>query len=235
MLIQPAGGVIGFASAQDAEDAGYAPDTRDGTAQMVQNERAAKADALILKQAQAQGVAPGSIRKTGPVLLADGVSTLTIPAGWMRVVSQMSKAGEGAANTQGHVNAVSIDLIAHPATGNVALVLTMNFPNTDVGRELNGSNLQQNLKQFGTMANSTGDVSNRSGGKIGDWLMRARVRRTTWGGLSGIAISPPPGVPSNSGNMIMVGKGNKAYAFQMVGKGKTAPGTAALIKSFRAR
>ena len=53
--------------------------------------------------------------------------------------------------------------------------------------------------------------------------------------LSGIAVSPPPGMSKNAGNIIMVGRGDKLYMFQMMNKGKTAPNTAALIKSFRPR
>ena len=228
MLRQPANNVIGFPSAQAAEEAGYRPDPSDGTAQIVQN----RADQKMMAQDAAIGggtgipSAPGAVKRSGRVLLADGRSILTVPVGWQRLVSQQGKDSK---------NNVSIDLMAHPGTGNMALLVTMNFPNVDVGRELSSGKAARDFKKFGTAANSTGEISNVGGGRVGDWATNAKIQRTKWGGLNGIAVSPPPRQGKAYGNIIMVGRGNKLYMLQLMTKGKTAPNTAAMIKSFQPR
>lgn len=224
MMRQPNSNVIGFASAEAAEEAGYKPDPRDGTLQRVQREAEQKMSA---EEEETSSNASGP-KRSGRVYLADGKSIITIPAGWQRLVSQAKQEGQ---------SGFSIDLIMHPATGNMAAVMTMNFPGIDVGRELSGNNVANRLKQFGTMANSNGQISNAGGSNVGDWATKARVRRTKWGGLTGIAVSPPSDIQAKTGvkmgNMIMVGRGSKAYMLQIMNKGKSAPNTSAMIKSFR--
>ena len=247
MLRQPNGNVIGFPSAQAAEEAGYKADPSDGTASLVQRESQQQMAARIQSingglgpEAGEQiggGAAGGAanIKRSGRVYLADGVSIITIPQGWTRLASQQRKDGK---------SDVSVDLIAHMGTGNIALLLTMNVPGVDVGRELASPNkVNQNLQQFGRMANSTGSISSSGAGRMGDFANQARIRPTTWGGLKGIALTPPASMTAKMtaqsgvkmGSMIIVGRGSKAYMLQMMNKGQSAPNTAALIKSFRPR
>ena len=228
MMRQPNSGVIGFASARAAEEAGYKPDPRDGTLAQVRGQ--IEAQQFAREQASASAAGNGGarafVKPSGKVVLGDGRSTLTIPAGWQRLASNsQSKNG----------SSFSIDLIMHPGSKKAAILLTMTIPNVDVGRQLASGRFANNLKRFGAMANSSGEISNSGAGKVGDWLGQAKVRRTRWGGLNGVAVSPPPGVGSGAGNMLMVGRGNKLYMFQLTGEGKTPPNTSAMIKSFKAR
>ncbi len=228
MMRQPNGGVIGFSSAQAAEEAGYKPDPRDGTLQQVRG----AIDAKQFEMEQQSAAAAGSggkrafVKPSGKVILGDGHSTMTVPAGWQRLISDsQSKNG----------STFSIDLMMHPASKKSAILFTMTVPNVDVGRQLSSGQFANNLKRFGTMANSSGDISNSGVGKVGDWMSQAKVRRTRWGGLNGVAVSPPSSMGANAGNMLMVGRGNKLYVFQIAGKGKSPASTSAMIKSFQAR
>ena len=228
MLRQPNTGVIGFESARAAEEAGYKPDPRDGTLAQVRGQ--VEAQQFAREQQAAASAGNGGkrtfVKPSGKVILGDGRSTMTVPAGWQRLVSDnQSKDGSN----------FSIDLMLHPASKKAAILVTMTVPNVDVGRELSSGRFASNVKRFGTMANSSGEISNSGVGKVGDWLGQAKVRRTRWGGLNGVAISPPPGSGANAGNMLMVGRGNKLYIFQVAGKGKTPANTSAMIKSFKAR
>ncbi len=228
MLRQPNSGVIGFDSARAAEEAGYKPDPRDGTLQQVQGN--IEAQQFDREQQSAAAARSGGtrtyVKPTGPVILGDGRSTLTVPPGWQRLIS-------GGETKDGQT--VSIDLMMHPKSKKAAILFTMTVPNVDVGRELSSGRFASNIKRFGQMANSSGEVSNSGAGKVGDWLQNARVRRTRWGGLNGVAVSPPPGAGAEAGNMLMVGRGNKLYLFQLAGKGAPPAGTSAMINTFVAR
>lgn len=228
MLRQPNTGVIGFASARAAEEAGYKPDPRDGTLQQVSG--TIEKQQFEKEQQSAMAASNGGkrtfLKPSGKVILGDGRSTLTVPEGWQRLVSD-SQSKDG--------STFSIDLMMHPASKKAAILFTMTIPNVDVGRELSSGRFASNIKRFGTMANSSGEVSNSGVGKVGDWLGNAQVRRTRWGGLNGVAISPPPGAGTGAGNMLMVGRGNKLFMFQVAGKGKTPANTSTMINSFQAR
>ena len=228
MLNQPNGGVIGFPSARAAEEAGYKPDPRDGTLQQVRGNIEAQQFQREKESAAAarNGGERTYVKPTGPVILADGVSTMTVPQGWIRLVSTSSRDASGKS---------SFDVMIHPKTKKTAILLTLIFPNINVERELQADNLATSINRFGRAVNSSGEVSNAPGGRTGDWLSQARVRRTVWGGVKGIAISPPPGVGANAGNMLMVGRGNKAYAFIIAGEGQTPTNASTMINSFRAR
>ena len=228
MMAQPNSNVIGFASARAAEEAGYKPDPRDGTLAQVRG--AIEQKQFALEQEAASDARNGGtrsfIKPSGKVILGDGRSTMTIPPGWQRLVSD--------GRTQNGSN-VSIDLMMHPASKKAAILLTMTIPNVDVGRELSSGRFAANVQRFGTVANSTGEVNSSGIGRVGDWLSQAKVRRTRWGGLNGVAISPPPAAGPTAGNMLMVGRGNKLYVFQLSGEGKTPPNSSTMINTFRAR
>ena len=228
MLNQPPGNVIGFSSARAAEEAGYKPDPRDGTLQQVRGNVEAQQFQRERESALAarNGGTRSYVKPTGPVILGDGRSTMTVPSGWIRLVStSQQEAG----------SQMSFDVMIHAKTKKTALMLTMVFPGINVERELQADNLATSINRFGTAVNSSGEVSNAPGGKTGDWLAKARVRRTVWGGIRGIAISPPPDVGANAGNMLMVGRGNKAYAFIIAGEGQTPANASTMINSFKPR
>ncbi len=228
MMRQPNAGVIGFASAREAEEAGYRADPRDGTLQQVRNTVEQKQLAMEKEAATAarNGGKRTYIRPSGRVILGDGRSTLVVPADWQRIASdQQTQEGRN----------FSIDLMIHPRSKKIALLLTMTVPNVDVGRQLSSGQFANNINRFGAVANSSGEISNSGAGKVGDWLQQAKVRRTRWGGLTGVVVSPPPSARSKSGNLLIVGRGNKAYMFMMAGEGKAPASTSNMIKSFRAR
>jgi len=228
MMRQPNAGVIGFASAREAEEAGYKPDPRDGTLAQVrgnieQKQFAMERDAATAAQS---GGKRTYIKPSGKVILGDGRSTMTVPADWMRIASDQQ--------TQNGSN-FSIDLMMHQKSKKIALLLTMTVPNVDVGRQLSSGQFARNMNRFGTAVNSSGNISNSGAGKFGDWMSQAKVRRTRWGGLNGVVVSPPASAGSKAGNLLMVGRGNKAYMFMMAGEGKTPSSTSQMIKTFQAR
>ena len=229
MMRQPNDNVIGFASAADAEEAGYKPDPSDGTRQTVirqlqQNTESAEEEAVANGRG---GNGIGGVKSTGIVVLADGVSTMTMPPGWRRIISQKQNGAEQS----------TFDLMAYPGSESVAIVFTMEFPKINVGAELSSKNVITNARRFGDMVNSNGQISNSGNGTSGDWVSKAKIARTRWGGLTGVAIEPPPELRKlgSTSNMIMVGRGTKLYAFMMIGKGKPPANTTTLLKSFKAR
>ena len=228
MMSQPNSGVIGFPSARAAEEAGYLPDPRDGTLQQVRGNVEQKQFAMEQEAAQTarNGGKRTFIKPSGKVILGDGRSILVVPADWQRVASdQQTEQGRN----------FSIDLLVHPRSKKIALLLTMTVPNVDVGRQLNSGQFANNINRFGTAVNSSGEISNSGAGKVGDWLAQAKVRRTRWGGLNGVVVSPPPSAGSKTGNLLIVGRGNKAYMFMLAGEGTTPASTSSLIKSFQAK
>ena len=228
MMKQPNGGVIGFPSARAAEEAGYLPDPRDGTLQQVRGNLEQQQFAKEKESAMAarNGGTRTFIKPSGKVILGDGRSTLVVPSDWQRIASdQKSEQGRN----------FSIDLMMHSKSKKMALLLTMTVPNVDVGRQLNSGQFANNINRFGNAVNSSGEISNSGAGKVGDWLQQAKVRRTRWGGLNGVVVSPPPSAGTKAGNLLVVGRGNKAYMFMMVGEGKTPPSTSSMIKSFQAK
>ena len=228
MMRQPNSGVIGFSSAREAEEAGYKPDPRDGTLAQVRGQIEKKQ--FEMEKDAAASAPPGTkrtfVKPNGKVILGDGRSTMTVPSDWMRI-------GSDRQSQQGRD--FTIDLMMHPKSKKIALLLTMTVPNIDVGRQLSSGQFANNMNRFGTAVNSSGDISNSGAGKFGDWMQQAKVRRTRWGGLNGVVVSPPPSVGSKAGNLLMVGRGNKAYLFTIGGEGKTPASTSAMIKSFVAR
>ncbi len=228
MMNQPNSGVIGFSSAQAAAEAGYSPDPRDGTLQQVRGNFEQKQFAREQEAARAaqNGGKRNFIKPSGKVILGDGRSTMVVPPDWQRVASDR--------NSQNGSN-FSIDLMMHAKSKKIAIMLTMTVPNVDVGRQLSSGQFANNINRFGTAVNSTGEISNAGAGKVGDWLQQAKVRRTRWGGLNGVVVSPPPSARDKSGNLLIVGRGNKAYMFMMAGEGKAPASTSQMIKSFQAR
>ena len=229
MMRQPNDNVIGFASAAAAEEAGYKPDSSDGTRQTVMRqlqERTESAEEDSVANGRG-GNGIGGVKSTGIVVLADGVSTMTMPPGWRRIISQK----------QGGADQSTFDLMAYPGSESVAIVFTMEFPKINVGAELSSKNVITNARRFGDMVNSNGQISNSAGGTSGDWISKAKIARTRWGGLTGVAIEPPPQLRKmgSASNMIMVGRGTKLYVFMMIGKGKPPANTTTLLKSFKAR
>lgn len=228
MMRQPNAGVIGFPSAKAAEEAGYKADPRDGTLSQVRGNIEQKQFAMEKEAAAAaqNGGQRTFIKPSGKVILGDGRSTLVVPADWQRIASdQQTKDGSN----------FSIDLMMHQKSKKIALLLTMTVPNVDVGRQLSSGQFANNINRFGTAVNSSGEISNSGADKVGDWLQQAKVRRTRWGGLNGVVVSPPPSANSKTGNLLVVGRGNKAYMFMMAGEGQAPASTSSMIKSFQAR
>ncbi len=228
MMRQPNDSVIGFPSAKAAEEAGYRADPRDGTLQQVRGNIEQKQFAMEQQSAQAaqSGGKRTYIKPSGKVILGDGRSTMVVPADWMRIASDQQ--------TQNGSN-FSIDLMMHQKSKKIALLLTMTVPNVDVGRQLSSGQFARNMNRFGTAVNSSGSISNSGAGKFGDWMQQAKVSRTRWGGLNGVVVSPPPSAAAKAGNLLMVGRGNKAYMFTIAGEGKSPASTSGMIKSFQPR
>jgi hypothetical protein len=214
MLRRPAGRVIGFASAQDAEEAGYMP--ASGYAGV-----SPSFDRNVAQAGNSTGAPTRRIR------LADGVSTILLPSGWQHSGNQRQ--------TQNGV-AINSDMFMPPGGKGVVMLMTMNLPNlpagTDIGRMLRSGNLQNALSQAGTR----GPINNQ----LSNTLNNLSTRPATLGGLRGVAVTPKStagmGIPRNTRlQTIVAGRGSKLY--MLIGGYENRPpaGYSRLVQSFQPR
>jgi hypothetical protein len=216
MLRQSADRVIGFASAREAEEAGYKPDPSDGTASM-----AAPAPAMSGTSAV------GATSRGGKITLSDGVSTIVLPAGWRRM-SFPSRSTNGMT--------FSYDILMNPQTKQTAFVGAIKRPGMNFTQELRPEKVQTTLNSLGGLSATGGRISTGSSQQLANWAATANPRPTSWGGLRGVSIKPPATAKATDGNLVMVGRGDKAYLYSIVkqpGQGDTA--TRSMLSTFRPR
>ncbi len=94
MLMAPPDQIIGFASAQDAQEAGYAPASQYGDAFGMDARQMAVADAQNNPEtssgASSNVTTVNRTKKSQRIVLADGASSVLLPPNWQRVISTTS-------------------------------------------------------------------------------------------------------------------------------------------------
>lgn len=219
MLRQPAERVIGFASAKDAEEAGYKPDPTDGTAAM-----AASADTGSANALPGSGLTPS---KGGTITLSDGASTVNLPAGWTRV-STPSRSTNGIT--------FSLDILTNPKSQGMVMIGILKRPGINMAKQLDSSRIQSNLDVMGGLSATGGRISTGASQELANWAATTKIRSASWGGLKGVSMTPPAKAGANQGNLIIVGRGEKLYLYTSGTKtGGQIPGAKALLASFRPR
>ena len=189
MLRQSPGRVIGFASAKDAEEAGYMPGA--GYAGIDPSFDRAYANGGSVST---RGGSGGEAAQR--VTLADGTSTILVPAGWQRLMSDKQKD-------------MSIDMFVGPQKG-MALVMSMRIP-------MGNGYSAENLMSPRVMRSVLGQVGNSSGdARMSSALRNAKVEDVRLGGLRGITMTMPKNAIRGlgGGRSYIVGTGDRFYIAQ---------------------
>ena len=195
MLRQPAGIVIGFASAAEAEEAGYRASAY-GSSDSLYGLTASEIFA-----AKRRTVTGNSVQGTR-ITLSDGVSTVILPRGWKH-----TRLGQQNINTQGGAISYQMDMIS-PGGKQVGMVfMFMKLPaNVNVESFLGPDKVEQLRQQLRTRAGSDP--------KVAAAIEGAQFGAGKLGGLSGMTMIPGKGAklpPGMSGITTIVGKGSKMY------------------------
>lgn len=195
MLRQPAGLVIGFSSAEQAEEAGYLPSAYPMGVSLYGLTSAEIAAAR--RRAVAASAAQGR-----RITLADGRSTVILPNGW-------THQPVGTQNVGTHVGGASfqMDLLSSPGgKGGISFVF-MNVPGQgDIEKFLTPQGVEQLRQRLRQRAGSDGSVASA--------LEGAQLGTATLGGLRGLTIIPGKGakLPAGmAGRLTIVGRGSKMY------------------------
>jgi hypothetical protein len=161
------------------------------------------------------------------VRLADGASSILVPAGWQHSGNQRQ--------TQSGVT-INSDMFMPPGGKGVVTLMTMNLPNlppgTDIGNILRSGNLKNAINQAG----SRGPINNQ----LSNVLNNLSTRPATLGGLRGVAVTPRTvagtGMPRNM-NMqtLLAGRGSKLYMLIGGYEGRPPAGYSSLVRSFQPR
>ena len=219
MLMAPPDRIIGFASAQDAQEAGYAPASQYGGAFGLDVHQMAVADARDNPEPVAVPVAKSSAPNSNPtvvnrsnraqrVLLSDGVSSVLLPPNWKRTRSFVQ-------NNVGNTREISDDFQSLRG-GGVLEFSTFEFP-AALAKQMSMGKMKQVMIGVGN-------------GKF-------VVRDTSLGGLPAMVVTDKYGgdLPVGMGKKsVMAMRGNKSYALSYMGS-KNIPGAASIINSFRPR
>jgi hypothetical protein len=219
MLRQPAGIVIGFASADEAIEGGYRPDpTCRPDVPHVEYTRV-----RVEIQTQSTGTGGGLTtvnrgRAAQRITLADGVSTVLLPPNWRRTQSgRRTIAGYSSlADTLQPLNGrgtVRFSFVTAPGGVNAAPFLTPTAFRAG----------------FNTL-NRQGGATSQAANIVNNAILSAGRA----GGLSGVALRPRPGVriPELADRTVVVARGSKIYVVEVQ---STAPGAQAVLRSFQPR
>ncbi|HEX8464828.1 MAG TPA: hypothetical protein VF627_09455 [Abditibacterium sp.] len=202
MLRQPAGRVIGFASAQEAEEAGYRPDPN-------------------LDSFGFGGGGGASMRGVSGrrVMLSDGVSSLILPVGWSRSPGTSTRSAQAV---------VSVDQLNGPRGQRLVIstVTVAGQPNAqiDMGRiasveffnSLQGG-LRQFSSRFNTMSQASGSINSqfsgeRLQGQINQLQNSTKISRMTLGGITGISVLSTVRRVGQPVRSYLVGRGPKLWS-----------------------
>lgn len=193
MLRQSPNRVIGFASAKDAEEAGYLP----GAGYAGIDPSFDRAYAGAGSSSTSSRTTVNRSAKPIRITLADGVSTILVPAGWQRLASQKQQE-------------TAVDMFAGPQKG-VAVVLAMQVQtrNGYSVENLMSPRIWRTLLE--RMAQSTPNARDAA-------EMRAtKVTPGRLGGMRGVTMNFPRGggpMGIGGGRGYLVGTGNKLYFVQ---------------------
>jgi hypothetical protein len=205
MLSQPADIVIGFASAREAEEAGYLPGP--------------SVHAIVLPALKGNGANVTTINNTKlamKIVLADGVSTVLLPPNWKRTRT-------GAQTVLGY--ALQSDTIEPLKGGGSLRFAFINAPgNVNIEPFLTA----QKFPQLAALASRTN--KNAAAAK---YLENAAVSNAKLGGRSGVTLTPRTSTPSISGRMTVVARGAKVYLLE--NSAGRAANASVVINSFAPR
>lgn len=215
MLRQSPGIVIGFSSAQDAQESGYRPDGLCAPEYSSFTYAPGGSSSSSMGGGNVTTVNRG--RTAQRITLADGVSTVLLPPNWRRTQS-------GAANFFG-LPVQSDTLRPLGRRGYIRFL---------IGDAPNGMNAEQilqpeTLRSMLARGGQSGAVNNQ----LSSIVSKMTIGRARLGGLSGVALTIKPGqqIQGYTGRYIAVARGSRIY--QIDDEGKGIPGRALIVTSFR--
>jgi hypothetical protein len=196
MLRQPANIVIGFASAAEAEEAGYRP------------------DASVFTEGPL-----GMARSIGGrrVVLSDRVSTLVLPSGWQKGPANFQ-------NVQG--GSVAMDIFISPKSQPIVVgvysappTLNVDFGQFTTPEGMKGlrNNLSGSLKQLDSLGQSTGNVNSNQfafgnvGGQLDKMMGQMKVSGITLNGMRGVKTVITGGMGGQASTNYVFGRGRKMW------------------------
>jgi hypothetical protein len=206
MLRQPADIVIGFASADEAEQSGYVPDPLCAP-------RANSVTYLVAQESATINRSKRAVR----IVLADRKSTVLLPPSWKRTRS-------GAQTVLGY--ALLSDTL-QPLRGSGSLRFAfINAPG--------GMNVEPFLQadKFAQLAQLV--AANNKSSEAANYLKNARIASGALGGRSGLTITPRSTSAGAEvrGPVTVAGRGSKVYILENNGSGADAK---TIINSFQPR
>lgn len=214
MLRQDAGQVIGFASPNDAKEAGYSADPSCSP----------DAPSVIFGGRRIIGGAGGT------VTLADNASSLTLPVGWSRSQSQLID-----------MKGLRIGMDLFTGKSGKATAVTFSVPSlkADFAQFLSYEGFkqyQQQVRQGHSALDSTGMINSQFSSMFGrsDSVLKTAVASPLRvGGLNGVTLLPPAGSTFRGGSraIYVLPKGNKMY---IIGdETKNGEGVKAIVRSLK--
>lgn len=214
MLKQSPDIVIGIATKADAEESGYRPDSL------------CKPDVDSVNYAIPKLVITDYLPSASVMKLSDGVSTVTVPAGWRRIESTVGERFGTRTATDTFQRKGSKGLV------NITSFTSLINQNLEAGmhlmvRDQRAVNVVKNAASANSPMNGViEDVKNIKKGKWGGWTAYyARMPVTA-------STTPQGMVTVPGGTLIFAARGTKGFCFMDVGGGN---GANTLMNSFRAR
>ncbi len=225
MLMAPPGQIIGFASAQDAQEAGYAPAPEYGSAYGLDIHQMAVADARNNPEPSSGGSDATTINRSTRaqrIILADGVSSVLLPSNWQRTRALRR---DISGQSPGQTFTVFADEL-RPIKGTALIrFFSMNMPN--------GLNVERYMTLQAFAKGFTAGFSNATHINPND----ISVSRASLAGLNGVLVTPKAGVAmlgEVGTRMIVVARGSKVYGMIYSGTNR-ASGASSVVDSFRPR
>jgi hypothetical protein len=233
MLRRPAGRVIGFASAQDAEEAGYMP--ASGYAGVSPGfDRNTALSNTVTVTSQSAAVRSGARRR---VTLADGRSTVLVPPNWQHTrlaTPALATGGQAAVNAR-----YDLFTSGNPRQGgSLAMIISMNAPS------FRGRDLGAMLRDPNSMREIIAHLSrsNPNDAQLQSALANMRTRPATVGNLRGVELlnalpaNLAARMPANVRlRWLMAGRGSNGWAVIQGYNRTPAPGLSTLVGSARFR
>jgi hypothetical protein len=218
MLRQSANRVIGFASAQDAEEAGYLPG--GGYAGVDPGFDRANATRVVAQRAAARRI-----------VLADGRSTAVLPNGWQHIGNSQNQQG---ADSQ-------FDMIISPDQKSMVMVMKTQVPNVPAGTDVGALLRSGKLNQVFQSARSAGPINSQVDSLMGG----VKTRPAIVGGLRGVSMnmafssfapaSMRAELARNKTQMLMAGRGKTMYMIVGGYEGRPSAGYNTVMRSIRFR
>jgi len=232
MLLAPADKIIGFSSAQDAQEAGYAPARAYGEAFGLDAHQMATDDMRDSSDASS-GAGAGHKRnvttinrtpRAQRIILADGASSVLLPPNWKRVQSMQQ--------TYNGVLA-QVDVLGPLNSRGGLAFATITIPNMPRNIDMARFMTPATFRQVMNRAKSSGGANNQIMQAMND----SSIRSASLGGIAGVSLAPRGGLklPTGSvGEIVFIGRGSRLYMMMNQGAGRL-PGARTIVDSFRPR